>query len=363
MHVWTRRGAVALWVVCVSVWMGSTAGQLNCPPLPAHTPMNISDLRPSDIKVVMTLGDSITAAFGVNGRDAGFEEIRGVSWAIGMDPGAVTVANFLKFFNPNVVGGSLGQHRTELCYGPLCPPFQYEPKLDVLNSAQSGAMVEDLVRHEIDYLIKQVKENKNINLKEDWKLLTILIGANDLCASCTLAFPFLDAKEYEKHLTTVIEKVHKELPRTFVQIVEMFNVSQVYNLSLQTAYCKDVHRVAFVECDCVFRPDGAKDRAEIDSRAQAFNGRARSVANYFQGLKDPQFTVVTQPFGRDTAIATWPTTALSTLDCFHPSLATHQAMAVNLWNNMLTPAAKKLTSLVYDAVPICPTEDTLIYAN
>jgi len=45
----------------------------------------------------------------------------------------------------------------QLCYGVLCPPFQYEPKKDVFNAAQSGAMMPNLVTHEFSYLIDQVK--------------------------------------------------------------------------------------------------------------------------------------------------------------------------------------------------------------
>ena len=32
-----------------------------------------------------------------------------------MDAGAQTVANFLKVYNPSVVGGSLGHHIVEVC--------------------------------------------------------------------------------------------------------------------------------------------------------------------------------------------------------------------------------------------------------
>lgn len=338
--------------------------QLNCPPLPAHTPVNISDLRPNDIKVIMTLGDSITAAFGVHGAEGGLGEIRGVSFSIGADPNATTLANFIKHYSPDLIGGSVKEHIVELCYGKLCPPFQYKPAYDVLNSAQSGAMVEDLVNHELDYLIKQVKEHPSINLKEDWKILTLLIGANDLCASCTLfGRAFLEPSEYEKHLMNALTKVRAHLPRTLVQIGEMFNLSQVYNLSLKSNVCKDIHRAAFIECDCVFKPDGAKARENIDIHTQQFNERSRKVASYFQSLNDPEFTVITQPYGRDTSIATFPINSLSTLDCFHPSLSTHQAMAVNLWNSMFLPAAKKPTVMDLDAVPVCPTPEMRIYTN
>jgi len=336
---------------------------LDCPLVPVHTPANVTDLHPNNIKVVMALGDSITAAFGVHGASGGLVEARGQSWSIGMDPGAITAANFIKYFNPNVTGGSVGSHLTELCYGPLCPPFQYKPKEDLLNSAQSGAMISDLVTHEVDYLVRQVKDHKGINIKQDWKLLTILIGANDLCAACTFAEHFLDPDEFEKHLTNTLNNVRKELPRTLVQIAEMFNLSQVYDLSLKSSVCKDIHRAVFIECDCVFAPGASKTRQEIDEYAQLYNERSRKVAAYFQSLNDPQFTVVTQPFGRDTSLATFPIDALSTLDCFHPSLSTHQAMAINLWNNMLTPSSKKLTKIDLNATPMCPTANSRIYVN
>ena len=45
----------------------------------------------------------------------------------------------------------------QLCYGLLCPPFQYEPEKDVFNAAQSGAMAPNLVTHEFSYLIDQVR--------------------------------------------------------------------------------------------------------------------------------------------------------------------------------------------------------------
>ena len=48
-----------------SVILGLSSGQVNfsCPQLPplSHSAENVSELRPQDIKVVMALGDSITA--------------------------------------------------------------------------------------------------------------------------------------------------------------------------------------------------------------------------------------------------------------------------------------------------------------
>lgn len=46
----------------------------------------------------------------------------------------------------------------QLCYGVLCLPFQYEPKKDVFNAAQSGAMITNVIKREFSYLIEQIRE-------------------------------------------------------------------------------------------------------------------------------------------------------------------------------------------------------------
>ena len=42
--------------------------------------------------------------------------MQGQSWSIGMDKDAQTVANFLKFYNPSIIGGSLGSHIGEVSH-------------------------------------------------------------------------------------------------------------------------------------------------------------------------------------------------------------------------------------------------------
>eukprot|EP01111_Echinosteliopsis_oligospora_P007538 TRINITY_DN2273_c0_g1_i2.p1 TRINITY_DN2273_c0_g1~~TRINITY_DN2273_c0_g1_i2.p1 ORF type:complete len:222 (-),score=57.57 TRINITY_DN2273_c0_g1_i2:153-818(-) len=212
----SRAGVmVVVWLQAVCMCMCA----LDCPALPVHVPANISDLTPADIQVVIAIGDSITAGFGMMGRSGYLDEFRGQSWSIGGDENATTMANFLKTYNPNVVGMSLGHHFVELCYGPICPG-QYHPTQDVLDCAQSGAMIEDLVKHEMKYLMDQLTSNPAININEDWKLITILIGANDLCASCTLFKPFLSPDEYEAHLDTLLSEIRaRPSAATFVHTI------------------------------------------------------------------------------------------------------------------------------------------------
>lgn len=338
--------------------------QLNCPQLPARTPpTTIYDLHPNDIKVVMALGDSITAGFGLMGLDGGVEEYRGKSWSIGSDSNATTLFNFLKFYNPALIGGSKGSHVVEICIDPVCPDFQYHPALDVLNAAQSGAMVDDLDKHEFNYLIKQMANNPNIDMQNDWKVLTLLIGANDLCSVCQLAQPYNEPELFETGITAVLETIRTNIPKVFVNIVQMFNISGVYELSLQRTYCVDVHKHFSSECPCIFETNGTSTRPLVDDITQMINSKIFDIEANYKAKNYTDFAVVVQPFGSGTNISSLPIEFISTLDCFHPSLVAHQALATALWNSMLTPAASKKDSINFSDTPICPGPDTLLYTN
>lgn len=88
---------------------------------------------------------------------------------MGGDPNAITLPNLIKVFSPNVTGASVGDHLFELCYGKLCLPFQYYPQNDRLNAAQSGAMVSN-IEHEVDYLVRQMELNSQIDMENDFKV-------------------------------------------------------------------------------------------------------------------------------------------------------------------------------------------------
>lgn len=329
-----------------------------CPPLPAHNTTSIFDLRPNDVKIMMSLGDSVTTGFGILGA---VNETRGQSFSMGGDSGATTLPNFFKYFNPALVGYSLGTYPAEVCYGTNCPAIRYYPNQDANNAAKSGSMVFDMVSLQLNYLIRQLNQNPLMSVQNDWKVMTIMIGANDLCASCTFNLTYLSPDDYESNLMGTLEKIRTSLPRTLVNIVPGFNISQTYDLSLKTARCDNISRPLFVQCDCLFKPENGAIRETIDSAIAQFNQRATNVAAYYQRKAYDNFAVVVQPFATNTHISDLPSRFISRLDCFHPSRPGQEAMATALWNNMLAPAAKKKTSLNMDDVPTCPTSDTLLY--
>jgi hypothetical protein len=105
----------------------------SCPALTPRTspPADVTDLRIDDFKVVAALGDSIMAGFAMMGIDYNvggtgalnlslISEYRGNSYGIGVDTGAVTLANFIKNYKPGVLGGSILSHIVSFCDGNLC---------------------------------------------------------------------------------------------------------------------------------------------------------------------------------------------------------------------------------------------------
>eukprot|EP01113_Clastostelium_recurvatum_P044961 TRINITY_DN764_c0_g3_i1.p1 TRINITY_DN764_c0_g3~~TRINITY_DN764_c0_g3_i1.p1 ORF type:complete len:414 (-),score=67.18 TRINITY_DN764_c0_g3_i1:75-1223(-) len=338
----------------------NTIPSFSCPPLPPHTPKNVSDLKPGDIKVVMALGDSITAGYAMDGKSSlAIMEGRGRSWCIGADQNATTTYNFLKFYNPHLVGGSVGTH-------VATQDWLYIASEDVLNAAQSGAVTGDLPQHELDYLLTQLKYNPNIDMANDWKMLTIEIGANDLCGTCPVngTFSKTSPDQFEAQMRQTLERVRLNVPKVFVNVLEGFNISQVYTLGQTSLYCAEVHKQVYKECGCLFKPGPQSDsaRQEMDILGQQYNQRIRNIAADYAAKQYPDFAVVVQPQGRDTSIDKFPLSYLSSLDCFHPSVLGHEMFAITLWNNLITPAAQKVTAIVPGQVSIkCPTADSYLY--
>jgi len=270
---------------------------------------------------------------------------------------------FLSTFVPDLAGAAKGNHLLEYCEGPLCPGFQYHPKVDIFNAAQSGGMIMNLPSHELDYLLEQVYTNPAIDIANDWKLLTILIGANDICGCCLTNASYTGPDAFEKYLTQTLERVRTTLPRTFVNLILGFNLSEVYNLGRKSLYCEAHQRVFSFECGCIFFKNATTTRTEVDVVTQQYNQRLFKIDEYYKTQHYSDFAVVVQPFLYKANAANFPESFLSTFDCFHPSLLAHETLAVGLWNNMLTPAALKKTDLVFGETPICPTAETLIYAD
>ncbi|XP_006820485.2 phospholipase B1, membrane-associated-like [Saccoglossus kowalevskii] len=258
----------------------------------ATKPDSVHKLRPADIDIVAALGDSLTAANGA-GASNPFQvliEYRGLSWSIGgdntLEDGTLTLSNILKMYNPNVKGWSIET-------GPAD-----NHNISRLNVAVPGSTSIDMLE-QVETLIQGLKTVKTLDYDNDWKLVTLFIGGNDLCAYCRDNDSY-SAEQYATNVKAALDLMHVE--RSLEMLVE----------------------------------DGRYDTRD-------------------------DFTVVIQPFFEETYIPPdgeggWDGSMFAP-DCFHFSEYGHQGCAMSLWNNMIERVGEKRKAWLPEDKLECPSED------
>lgn len=321
-----------------------------CPSLSDPQPSDdVRKLRPGNVKVVMAMGDSITAGFAMVGHlPEDLLEYRGRVYSIGGVKDQTTIPNWLRHYSKDLQGDALGDSK------PMT-------KGKWLDAGVSMAKIEDILP-QVDYLVQTMKTEyaKTIDFENDWKLLTLFIGANDLCMSCKNS-SHANPAVFESSLRNALDKIHTEIPRVFVNVLTIFNISGVWEAGQTKAYCRELwaHLTAG-ECPCLTTGEAA-DRQAMDVHSVLFNHVIENVTAEYAALNDPNFTVVAQPGVSGFNITFYGEHYLSTLDCFHPSLWANQAFTLSIWNNMLQPLGQKATTIDPTTVKIlCPDENTYL---
>jgi hypothetical protein len=100
--------AALLFLINCQINLSNVENNLPLTALFADNIPTIHNLHIENLKVIASLGDSITAGYGAN--DDSFIENRGVSFAMGNDPGVVTLPNVISKYQPVLIGPSEGNH-------------------------------------------------------------------------------------------------------------------------------------------------------------------------------------------------------------------------------------------------------------
>ncbi|KAG2224879.1 hypothetical protein INT45_010828 [Circinella minor] len=316
----------------------------------AHLPSrDAQHLRPHDIKAVIALGDSITAGFGMlSGRPpfASVWEYRGKVFSVGNDPNEYTIPNFLNVYSTH----QGGPHGVTL-------PMSRGKDLD---NAISGAKTQDL-DGEVTRLVHLLNSDHHYQpIKDEWKLITLFIGANNICVLCdppVTRLPLLaQADEFENDVRNALVRLKKEVPKSFVNLVALFNVSAVYEAAQGDPYCEFVwNPLHFSICSCVQNDE--EQRRAADNMVFEYNQRLQKLAAN-ESYSDKEFQVVYQPGFAELPIAKYKQGYLSGIDCFHPNKCANQVFSMILWNNMFSTPEEKLIPLNFDSPEfICPGPD------
>jgi phospholipase B1 len=146
------------------------------------------------------------------------------------------------------------------------------------------------------------------------------VGGNDLCASCMDKATYSPAN-YVAHLRKVLDIFHAELPRTFVNMVLAFDISNVKDVD-GGFVCSFLHEAK--ECPCGVNATQQDFLHQTLAAYQA--GTVELVASGRYDTRD-DFTVVVQPFMKDFKPQRMPDGSIDQSylapDCFHFSPKGH----------------------------------------
>ncbi|KAL1783671.1 phospholipase B1, membrane-associated [Sigmodon hispidus] len=330
--------------------------EFSCPDKdPSDTiPTTVHRLRPADIKVIGALGDSLTAANGAGSKPGNVLDVltqyRGLSWSVGGDENIKTVttlANILREFNPSLKGFSVGTGRENTAKASF-------------NQAVAGAKSEDLVT-QARKLVSLMKADKTIDFQEDWKIITVFIGGNDLCDSCNDQAHF-SPQNFTNNIKNALDILHAEVPRAFVNMVEVIQIINLRELYKETQVsCPRL--ILRNLCPCVLKiEDNSTEFVALVERNRQYQKKTEELIQSGRYDTRDDFTVVLQPFFESVAMPRTPEglpdSSFFAPDCFHFNVKTHARSAAALWKNMLEPVGHKTRQHNFEIkIPImCPNQ-------
>ncbi|XP_078734934.1 phospholipase B1, membrane-associated-like [Lampetra fluviatilis] len=242
----------------------------------ASRPTSVHSLRPSDINVVAALGDSLTAGFGMQGTGVLtlMKEHRERAFSIG---GWETFETAITL--PNIV-------RAVGAAGPPSP----------------GDAAHDLLRNDT-----------RVDFQNDWKLLTLFIGGNDLCDSCKGGH---SQEDYVGNIAATIDYIEQHVPRVFMNLVQVMRVLPLRNVSKPGLLCN----LNKIFCSCVLTPSSPAALEVLEQLNKDYQRGLETLLASGRYDHNDSFTVALQPCIRDTLPPTLPVTQPCTRDTLPPTL-------------------------------------------
>ncbi|GMR55156.1 hypothetical protein PMAYCL1PPCAC_25351, partial [Pristionchus mayeri] len=320
-------------------------------------PKSVHSLRPADIDIVGAIGDSMTAANGAGAEENDILGVaiqyRGLTFSVGGDKTLdehITMANILKKFNPNLFGFSIRTGSANVW------------ETAKLNAGIPGAHSWEMEEQAND-LVRRIKEHPEVDYKNQWKLIHIFIGANDVCRWCVHQQDE-SADSYRDNIRKAVQVLQRELPKTIVVLTGIVDVGLLRKNAIERK-CQVTHAL---ECECVAM-EAVTDQMLLDITAQyAQKEQELEDSGEFDTADD--FTLAIQPYFEKVDdlyrnVRSWYYSVLVSIfpsllsvfqpdgtpymdffapDCFHFSAFGHSVAGKSLWNNMMEPVGSKSTA-------------------
>lgn len=169
-------------------------------------------LRPGDIDVIAAMGDSLTAGFGILSSDilSVITEYRGMTFTGGGQQNwreYLTLPNILKVFNPKLFGYAVNTSLTIEAGSEF-------------NIAEAIARSKDMPQMAMK-LVNMLKNDKRVNMEEDWKMINLFIGSNDLCHMCYEKSYEVFLERHREDMVGCLRILRDNIPRCIVNYIAL----------------------------------------------------------------------------------------------------------------------------------------------
>jgi phospholipase B1, membrane-associated len=296
---------------------------------------SVHELTPGDIAAVGALGDSVTAGFGARATSLIdlTVEARGASWSIGGDDDVSTLPNFFKVYNADLSGFSTGNGNVGLGYG---------------DASISGAVSPDMLS-QAETLASNMESAMGAEaFANEWKLVTVWIGGNDICSRGT------SQEEYVAGIEAALDFLQARMPRVFVNLVTIVDVGKLYDITGNDLGC------------LVVRPTVCSRGADRERSAMEAAAYQRGISE-LAGLEKydaTDFAVVEQPWYTNFEVINNVDRSFLAPDCFHYAVSAMEFAALATWNNLFQPVGEKQLSYLVGEPTVCPTDEApYLYTN
>ena len=209
----------------------------------------------------------------------------------------------------------------------FCPrdPIRLRRKDDGYNVAITGATSEALPL-QLAELKKRLEEDA-VDLKEKSVLVTLLIGANDLCMwDCRR--PEYQLESFRKHVNDFIDGITDSTSGANNLDILVAEVPALEGVPLR-AKGTIMEPFAVLECPCAYKNGSDYNFTE---RIDKYNQILRDLKSSSQDPPRPRI-IVTNVLRREE-LKDWPGNMTSKLDAFHPSKHAHSYFARKLFTEM-----------------------------
>jgi len=281
-------------------------------------PTLATQLRPADIGLTITLGDSIAAALIAKTLSLPpFADNRAYSFCGGKGyPSYPTFPYCLRQFNNDLKGYSIGDGNQNSTNAKL-------------NVAHDGDTSYNLTS-QVDILLTRLPQYPYSG--DTWKHISIFIGGNDLCNSCGDPTTYT-AANYKTNVEAALTKIQAEIPKSFVSLIPPPNITKLAAVVGLTCPILDT-------CPC-------KRQALPGQLYPAYIQVLYDLAAQFNAEQDDDFHVTVQPFFVNITLPMklgFIDLSYFAIDCFHLSAKGQAAAGQAMWNNcMQAPGAKNTT--------------------